>query len=792
MIRFFLFSFFYLLLHQGNAQFAVKGQIADQQSPLAYSSFYFTTLDSTFVKGDISDLDGRFQTQLAAGDYRLHISYLGYEPLVREIVVAQDVDLGPLVLEVWENELEEITVRAQKQLFERKADRLVINISKSIAAQGADMSELIRMAPGVLVQNEAISMVGRGEVRVMIDGRPVNLSGEELIGYLSGIPADDIEKIEVIHNPPARYDAAGNAGLINIIYKKGRQNSWSNQTTAAYDKNKYGFWTLGNRFNYRKNKTSLALSLNGHQGARWEREYGTTTFAEGRWEWDSQTRARRDDLSGRIALDYQLTDRISIGSQYMTTRANPDIDGLVTNLALNSRGEIDSTLINDGLSERKRKTDIVNLHLVADLDSNGYRLSVDLDYFDYQNDLSRRFVVNSFDAAGYFLGLHRARYNLSTQGIKNYNAKFDLEQPTRFADLSYGARYSLVESDNVLEDYNTISGGAVFDSSLSNVFNYRERISAFYLSASKSLGREWSAQLGLRLEHTQTKGFSASLDQSNSNQYARLFPSAFLQYQPNEEHNVSLSMGSRINRPGFRNLNPFRIYLTNLSYSEGNPFLQASFTNTYNLNYVYKGQYTTQAFINHTTNGHGTLFTAEETSQVQAVLRANYFNELSMGIGELFSLRAGKWLTSQNQIFLVFNQTTIYEEFKTPAQNGAQLYFASNNTVSLPKSWFVQADFWYNSPHRSNIFYIGDTYSLDLSIKKSFLADKLQVSLHAADLLNTASLDELRSSFNGVGNRYGQNYSSRHVRMTISYSFGNEQVKVSKRAFGNEEERSRS
>jgi len=198
------------------AQVKLSGKVVDGQEPLAFCNILLLDSDSTLLTGETADENGMFTLNIESGNYLLQVSYVGYDNYNQSIQLAKDTDLGVLQLGTTGTRLDEVVVSAQKQLIERKSDRLVFNVGSSIAAQGADLSEAIGLAPGIVVRNNAISMLGRGNVRVMIEGRLLQLQGEELIAFLTTIAADDIDKIEVIANPPAEYEA-GTTGKKNMV-----------------------------------------------------------------------------------------------------------------------------------------------------------------------------------------------------------------------------------------------------------------------------------------------------------------------------------------------------------------------------------------------------------------------------------------------------------------------------------------------------------------------------------------------------------------------------------------------
>ncbi|MFK7806746.1 MAG: TonB-dependent receptor [Saprospiraceae bacterium] len=769
------------------AQVNISGTVTDEQGPLPFCTILLLETDSTLITGETSDIDGSFTLSINPDNYILQISYVGYDNYQQAIQASENTDLGNIQLKTTGTELDEVVVTAQKQLIERKADRLVFNVGSSIAAQGSDLSKVIGLAPGVAIRNNTISMLGRGDVRVMVEGRLLQIQGDELMAFLSSISADDIDKIEVIANPPAQYEAAGNGGLINIIYKKGRKNSWKNTTSLSHTRAREGFTALRNSFQLNKDKHSFSLSLNGTAGEIWNTEFGSTFFPDGTQNWKGIYTTDQDNASGRITYDYNVTDKTTVGVQYQQLFSSPDNVGTTTTDADFQNFTKDTTFINKNAEDRSRHSQIANIHLLTTLDTLGKTLSFDVDYFSYRQKTNNVFDVNAFDKEGNLGGLSRSRNALTDQQINNYSIKSDVQHPTDFAQLSYGAKYNYNVSNNEIENFNRINGAPVFDTLLSNTFEYKEQIAAAYISGNRQFSDQWNLQLGLRVEYTATEGFSETLNTMNTNSYTRLFPTGYLSYKASDSHQWSWSVGGRVNRAGFRDLNPFRIYLNNTSYSEGNPFLAPSFTYTYNMDYVYKGRFTTSAFYNRTRNGFGTLFVPSTDGNVLATLRDNFYNTNFFGIGELFPINIGQNWSMQNQLFLFYSHSNLFDDYNAVAQNGFQYNISTNNNITLGKGWKCQFNLNYNSPGKSNLFDVEAIWSLDLGIQKKFLNNKLILSLQATDIFNTSGLDRLASEINGIVNTYGQNYSNRNVQLSLSYSFGNDKINVKNRNFGNQD-----
>jgi len=432
-----------------------------------------------------------------------------------------------------------------------------------------------------------------------------------------------------------------------------------------------------------------------------------------------------------------------------------------------------------------------NAHGLLKLDTLGRSVSFDVDYFRYDNDLEIDNRTETFLPNGELLGLNFASRNEALQRIDNLNVKVDVEHPLGATRLSYGGQLTFTKTLGDQINFNMASGSPVFDASLSNTFNYQENVQAVYVSLAATPNERWEWKAGLRLENTNTEGYSVTLDQRNNNDYLRLFPTLFLAYHHNEDNDYSFSYGRRINRPSFRNLNPFRVYANSNTYSEGNPFLQPSFSDQVEFTHVYRGKLRTNVFLSRTVDGHGTVFIGDPATEVQATLRRNFYNDFFIGIGELYSFDVGKWWNSQNQAYAFVGATTVYGEFDIKARNGFQWNASTNNTFNLGAKTKLQINFRYNAAYEANIFDIGATWSLDLGLQQE-VGERWQLSLLFNDIFDRASLAYLASEVNGVTSVYGQNYSNRFARLTAAYSFGDRDLKGHRRNFGNEGIRRRS
>jgi outer membrane receptor protein involved in Fe transport len=771
--------------------FKVKGKIANETIPLEWADVSISNSEGKIIDGTISEQDGSFGINLKKGSYKIGISLLGYTDYDKEITIENDVDLGTIILKERATNLKEIIIQSKKKTIEQKTDRLVYNLENNVTTVGGDALSAINTAPGVVVQNNTINILGKGTSRVMIDGRMIELVGEELNNFLKSISASEIKNIEIISNPPAKYDAEGTGGLINVIMKKGVRDSWKNTTTVSYDQNKYSIYTLRDNFFYNKNKFRFSVSINAKTGYLNATDDLKMYFPDGLSHMKSATKVKTENISGKLALDYDLSERTTIGFQYLNDRNNPDFKSDIRIEDYNTQNDLDNVTLNNSFTDKGSRNQTYNAHLITKLDSLKRKLSFDVDYFNYDSKFDRNFVANNYTPEMIFVDINQSGRNISNQDIDNWSLKADMEHPFQALNLSYGAKMSFTNSVSDLLYFNTITGTPELDSNQSNRFKYTENNQAVYVNADKKLNEKWNLQMGLRLENTQTNGFSENLNQKTENNYLKLFPTFYASYKKNENNTFSLNYGKRINRPRFDLLNPFRIYINSNSYSEGNPFLRPSFSDNFELAHSYKEILRTSVFVNAITNGYGVLFTSNPETNKQIVTRENYFKNLNYGIGESYSASFTDWWSSENSLYLLGAKTEFIKAINATPSNSLQIDFSTNNTFLLSKTTKLQIDFTYTTPFKSGLYEVGYASSFDIGFKQDLFNKTMQIAFLANDIFNTSYLKDFTSVINGVKQVYEEKQSNRFVRLSVVYNFGNKKINVQQRDFGNKEENKR-
>jgi outer membrane receptor protein involved in Fe transport len=769
----------------------ITGKITDKNDVIPFANVIITDINNKIIAGTTSDNSGFFKLKISKGVYTLEIRYLGYTSWKKEINITENLNLKTILLEENAQSLNEIVIKTEKRVLERKIDRLVFNVEKSIAATGGNGLDLLRITPGVQIQNGTLEILGKGATQVMINGRISLLAGDELVSFLNGFSANDIQKIEVITNPPAKYDAAGNGGLINIILKKGVQDSWRNSTSISYNQNKYNFTSFTNNFSYNKDKISFSASLNATKGSTENLEGILIDYPSNFWDINVNSEIVKDQFSGRFLIDYAVSEKTIFGLQYLGNSTSPNIIGTTTSSIFDTNNNLERRLVNKGDNMVDNKNHALNFHLITQLDSLGKSVSLDADYFIFNSENSRDFFTEEFNNTNTSQGINSAALNIANQEIENFSGKIDVAVPMEKVNLSYGIKASFTNTRSDVLYFNTLSGNPVLDSNRSNVFDYKEDVLAAYFSGNTNLNDKLKMQFGLRLEDTKTKGVNAEINEETVNNYTKLFLSLYFSYAKNDDNNFGVSYGRRINRPNFRNLNPFRFYINDNSYSVGNPFLQPSFSNNFEFSHLYKKNLNTSLSLNITTDGFGVFFNTDNINQDQIITRENYFTQYTFKLEESFSHNKISWFKSQNSFNLLGYVTKFTQDFGTKPKNGVQLFVSSNNTFSLSENTKLQVNSYYSSQHNRGLFSVGEMFDLSFGLQHKF-KNNIKMSLQFNDVFNTASLKDYISNVNGIAQNYRQNESSRNLRVSISYGFGNKKVNVKNRNFGNNDERRRS
>ena len=776
-------------------EFSITGKIIDENKQGIEGTEIVLLSEGNIVNSAITDLEGKFSIKNKPGIYSLRFYFVGTVIYQTDFNLDKDIHLG--TLESFDNstQLREVEVTSKKRVIENQVDRTVFNVENSIRSTGTDGFELLKATPGVFVSGNQIGIVGKSSVNVMIDDKIVNLSGNELINYLRGISSENIKNIEVITTPPAKYDAQGNSGLINIKLKKAPEDSWAVNLRNYYMQTSYPSYLGGVSFTFNKNKLSLFTDYIRQTGHDKYWENLSNGFETENWEGRTNRKDTRDINRLAFSLDYKISEKASIGTKYIGLLDNPDTkDRNNTTFRDNASNAVTSIFLTNGFNKNDSSNHTLNVYYIQQLDTLGKKIAVDFDYFKYIDDQNRTFNTSEFTPENVQIGQSFIANNTSLQDILNYSGKIDVELPSKWATYGFGGKLSFVENKSNIAFFNLSSGTPVLDINQTNDFDYAENTQSVYANFKKSLGKKWQTQIGLRYENTIVEGTTNSLDvtqnQTNNFSYDQIFPTIYLTYTHNENHNFSVNYSKRIGRPIFWHLNPFKVYINSFTFAEGNPFLQPSFTDNYEINYNLKENLSFKIYYSNTIDG-STQLPIVQTNGNETILRYfrdNYVDRSQFGGTISYYFDKFSWWESSNTINGYNNVTTFIKDVPTEARNGFQYHFFTYNSFTLNKSKSLKAEvnFEFHSARRE-FYYSATQYNkLDLGLRYSIKDKGLNFILLASDVFRSYQAD-FTSVVNNVNQLNNNYYDERKILVGVTYKFGNKKLTANQRESGNEE-----
>lgn len=769
-----------IIPHTLFAQVSISGKIVDQDNkPVEFGEVYLVR-DSLNGKFCLSDNLGEFSFNNENGNYSLNIRYFGKTIYSRDIVVKGDVNLGIIKTNTI-NSLGEISIVGHKSLIENKVDRMVFIAENFIGAQGGDAIDILNATPGIMVSNDKISIIGKSSMSVMINDRIIKLYGIDLQNFLKTIRSEDIKKIEVITNPPAKYEAEGNAGLINIVLKRAQNDTWSSSVQSSHTQGDYGNTSLGGSINLNKKDFSMFFNTSYSFGESAGEEESEIFYPKTTWKSKSDDVYSTNILGMRIGGDYNINKNFLLGVQYVGNYNRPDLEDnnkTIINNSLNKHAYINTS----GESENKKTLNTLNIHSVIKLDTLGRKINIDADYLTYNTNNNRDYISTVYNSELMeFSNNIESANNTINREIKIYSAQIDIEHPINSFSLYYGGKVSHTNTNNDVKYFDTTSDKAIIDNNRSNEFNYKESTQALYITAHKKFfNQKWECKLGLRGENTMTEGYSNTLNSSKTKSYFELFPTAYLLFRPSEAHSLSINYGRRIYRPGFNEVNPFRFYSSPYAYSEGNPNLKPSFSSNIELNYSFKRNYQTSLYYSKTKDNSGQIALLEKDNYTQSVVRMNYFDSYAIGLKQVCFYRGISWLTSVWLIdgFYLKSTSKVYPITQKSLSTFSTL-FKTINHFALNKQHTLNSgfDFMYILPMESaDLVYNYEKLNLNIFVNMLFLNKDLRVTLTGNNLLKEYSFNT-RSERNGIKAYYSGYYDRQNFRLSISYRFGSKKVK---------------
>jgi hypothetical protein len=781
---FVLFTFFTVL---GQEIYQVSGTLIASDSEIAISFANAVLInDGDVFKGSSSDDSGTFIiTNIPSGKYNLNISFLGYKTFSKEIEVNKTIDLGTIVLQKEVESLDDVTISTRKPILKREIDRLVFNIEGTALTED-NTWEVLRRTPGVIVINNTL-FVKNSTPTVYINDRKVHLSASEIYQLLEGTPAETVSSVEVITNPPARYDAQGGT-ILNIVMSK--------NLVLGYHGSIYGNFTQGvfPRYNggmnhfYKRNKLNIFTNYNyTHSKINWNTDerinYLDNNATTSLWSSDINRSRRSNQHNINLNIDYEidLKNTLSFSGNllylpYWKRRT-------LTNSVIN-----DQTIANEDFSLFAQNNFSKNMHnLGLNLDyvhqfkKEGEKLSANVHYTDYDKGSSQNVFTNyTVVASPDFITAFNTHANQATNIL---SGQVDYELPiSETATFETGIKVANIETDSNLLQFNIENGVSVLDVDNSDTFQYDETIYAGYVSYAKSW-EKWSIKLGFRGEQTKIKGNSLITSQVNKQNYFELFPSAYISHKVSGKLNIYADFSRRIVRPSFDDLNPFRFNFTDFSFAAGNPRLQPAIANNYKIGVEINDKFFIEAYYTYDKGAIYQLTLQDNDNNILQYIASNIEKNVEYGLDFVtyFSI-LDKWDVSFVTSFFNDSDTfTLGNNIQTTQQKWSNYTSIDNNFTFLKdQSLTANLSFLYISSNIQGLSEVSNRSLVSLSVRKTLWNKKATLSLTLNDIFNGQKVTKT-TQFVNQNSAYSSNYDVQTIRLGFRYNFGNTKLTTNQR-----------
>lgn len=765
----------------------ITGTVKDTQNETVVGAIVklFKAADTSFVKGEITNDNGKFRfTNLLNGQYLLSISSVGfkeYKSTILKIHETQNtIDLPIIILLPAKTELKEVVVVAKRPLIEQDIDKTIVNVESMISSATSNTLEVLEKTPGVTVdENGGISLNGKNGVLVLIDGRVTHLSGQDLAAYLKSLPGGLLDKIELIDNPPAKYDAAGNA-VINIRLKRNRAKGLTGNLSTSYSQGITARIYNVLNLNFNRKKWNWFGNIAYNRDANSGFDYYDRKFYSAESQLQSQVNLQNNfgyssrSWLSKVGFDFNLSPKTTIGGQmnFQNRPKNEDFDfeskTYTPFFALDSVNT--GTTNGDFIWQSKD----LNLNFLHKFDDKGKELSGDFNYIKYKSDGNQIFenFTNGRESNDF-------RYDLLND-IDIYNLKMDYTQPLKNKILfEAGLKSSIVNNDNDSQYFDKKSNVLTPDFSKSNHFVFRENINAAYINTRKNWERV-GFQLGLRLENTQLKGnllANVAIQESVFTQnFTDVFSTTFLSYKLDSlgKNNISISFSNRINRPNYQQFNPFLVFRDSYSYTTGNPDLKPQYQSRFEMRYQ-KGQILNISLmygafrdvISQTTEAVNSLFITKSNNIAkgsQLILSTN------------LTLNPTKWWRAN----VNWGVARLAFKSKIYTENLDLTLFSSRlnlyNQFTFKQGWSGEFNPYFSAKDLNGQMITNPRYRVFAAVQKKIMKDKGSLKISFEDIFHSWIQVSNSLAIKQSEQYYRNEMDTQRISFAFNYRFGSENL----------------
>jgi len=690
-------------------------------------------------------------------------------------------------------------VTLTKQVFKKQSDRFVYDVAASPVAKGNTAFNLLKQTPLVSsTDDKTLKIIGKNNAVIFINGRKTNMDAESLTQFLKNTPAENIQKIEVITLPGSEFQVESSDGIINIVLKKKMTDGLNGNMRMGNSQSYYNSSYAGVSLNYRKDKLGISSNINTSQNIQ-EQYY---ILRNGNDKSSNQSEGRVSDpnknLGGYLNIDYQLNDNSNLALTY-NSWANRSY-GSTSNLfntvkSINDKGE-QATSYNytKNVENSRSYNNSLNLNYEWKTDTLGSKLNLNAAYLNYkrfQNADNKTFNSDAFQnpSTNPFITITQS----TPQVINNFSFLGDyIKKFKNDFTFSVGGNYNKTKTDNDTKSETDRTGSPIEYNP--NLFIYDENIYGFYLTLEKKFSDKFSGKVGSRYEITNSVGKSDNADFSNiERNYNNLLPYVSLNYAINDKNNISYAFSSRMRRPSFWELNPVKNILTDVNYTQNNPFVKASSVYTNEFTYMFRNSYF--FIVNHSLSKDVITQVPLQREVVKNGVTTKELRYIRTNFGDRQEMSAmlgmqknffKQYLTTNfnigvqrnvNNGFLNTDPLTgdVFPDYVNKIKSNS-LLIQTNNTVRLDKNktWFLGVNYWYVDNQQIEIGYLKSLMSLDFNIKKVW--NDWTFALEIYDILKTNKVVITDQQDNGNFNYINQNQYNQSVNFSITYNFGNKKV----------------
>jgi len=795
LVKLFLLAFMAFVFIQLDAATSISGRIIDnKKQPIGFATIsLLNSKTNKYVKGETSNENGEFLIEkVSPGDYILSVTMVGYMKNETEKVVIDSkntVVKRNIILKENAVQLGTVVVAAKKKFIEQTVDKMVVNPEASVTSAGDNVYEILKKVPGVTIDNnENISLKGKQGVMILVDDKPTYVSAEQLTTLLKSMQGKNVDRIEIMENPPARFDAEGNAGIINIKTKHNKAPGFNGSVNAGTNVSSKARENGGLDLNLNLGKLNVYGNYSYYSWAGWNALDATRRFTSTELAGSYQLINSLDNYHGhahnyKVGADYFIQKNQVLSFMIRgNTGSNMDEGNSKTSFA-DVNKTIDTSLTTISSNPNKWDNKTYNVNYKWDIDSTGRSLSIDADYAHFYFRSTSDQNSDFFDKNGNSINKAGTIHSEQGSDIDVITAKIDYVHPiNKIYNFEAGMKTSFVTNDS--------RNDMIGYTNQHDKFIYTENIQAGYING-RAQFKKTSLQLGLRLENTNSTGNSVSTNRINKASYLKLFPSFFIQQTLNANNSINFSYSYRIGRPNYNMLNPFVWTLDPYTQNTGNPLLNPQFTHAAKISHTYKGMFITSIGYNYTNDPYTMVLYQNDVTKVVTQTMTNLSNSFDFNASETFQLPVTKWWSMNGTVTGLYNEvnSNIGESasFKRWTFNGN-----ITNNFSLPYSINMELSGYYTSYQLMGNVTLNPRYNIDFGIQRKFMKDKIMLKASVSDIFNINKSGGY-SKYNNVDIDFKNTYDSRRLNVSLSYRFGKDDFKTrANRSTASSEEESRS